>query len=165
MRFMKKKHTASAVAAELARIALQLSEGHLSAIAEVAHELSIPIDKVEIEFRHFLVYMVETVVQTVSDECEAGDCLALAYQKAVSDLALVQGYGTGFWQEQKERTPIYDAAWQDLQGVGPGVAIFSALANQIGVQDDSIAVSSLGLYATNLLGPLAEYLRGICIVP
>jgi hypothetical protein len=164
MWFIKRKCPASAVAAELARIALQLNEDHRAAIGEVAHELSVPVDKVEKEFRHFLVYMVETVVQTVSDECEAGDCLTSTYRKTVSDLALAQGYGVDFWQEQEKRTPIYDAAWQDSRVVNPGVAVSSALASQIRTEDDIGSVSLLSLYGTNLLAPLTQYLRGIRIV-
>jgi hypothetical protein len=165
MRFLKRKCPASAVAAELARIALQLNADHHAAISEVARELSVPIDKVETEFRHFLVYMVETVVQTVSNECEAVDCLTSAYQKTITDLALAQGYGVDFWQEHEKRTPIYDAAWQDSHGVGPGVAMSSALASQIRTEDDMYPASLLSLYGTNLLAPLTQYLRRIRIVP
>jgi len=164
MRFTKRKHSANAVAAELARIALQLSEDHYTAISQVASELSVPVGKVETEFRHFLVYMVETVVQTVSGECEAGDSLVSAYRRAITDSAAGKGYGVGFWQEQERRTPTYNAAWKDPRGVGPGVAMSSALAGQIRTENDIYPVSLLAVYGTNLLTPLTQYLRGIRIV-
>lgn len=160
---MRKRHSASAIAAELARIALQLNEDHRTAIDEVAHELSIPTSKVETEFRHFLVYMVETVVQNVGNEGEVADRLMSAYREKIGELALSGGYGVGFWQEQEKRTPIYDLAWQDPHGVGPSVAMV-ALASQIRTQDDTCVVSLLGIYGTKLLAPLTKHLRGIRIV-
>ncbi len=164
MWFLRRKYAAGAVAAELAKIALQLNEDHHAAIDEVARQLAISADRVEKEFRHFLVYMVETVVQTVSEECEAGDCLTSAYQKAITDLAVAQGYGVDFWQEQDKRTPTYDVAWQDLHGISPGAVMASALASQIRAADDVIPVLPLMLYGTNLVAPLIQYLRGIRIV-
>ncbi len=82
-RFLKRKHTASEVANELAKLSLGIEDDQLTAIASAANDLEIPCHRVETEYRHLRLYVVETVVQTISDECDVGEALRRAFREAV----------------------------------------------------------------------------------
>ena len=164
MRFFRRKRSASIIAQELARVALEIKQEQADDIVEVANDLSIPPDRVETEYRHFMVYMVETVVQNVSSEREVEVYLQTAYQEAITNLAIRKGYGATFWHEQEKRTPVYDAAWQDTRGIGTGVAMAFALARQIGSGNDVYPGALLSPYGMHLLAPLTKYLRKMRIV-
>lgn len=163
MRFFGTKRSASVIAEELARVALDIKPEHAGMIAEAAADVSIQPDKIQAEYLHFMVYMVETATQNATSNQGAGEYLLNAYREAITVLATRKGYGTDFWHEQAKRIPIYDEAWQDIRGVGPGVAMATALADQIG-GDDRLPLLALSLYGMNLLAPLTKYLRKLRIV-
>ena len=161
---LKRKHPASEVAGELAKLALRVTDDRRQAIDEVSRSLDVPPNCVETEYRCLRVYMVETVVQTSSAECDAGRTFLTAFHDAVAEQARSEGIVTDFWSEQETRTASYDTAYQDPRGVGQGVAMASALAARIRSEDDLLEVTSLWLACSALLVPLIKYLRSIRIV-
>ena len=162
--FLKRKHSSSEVAQELSKMALRIEEEQQNAIDDVSSALAISAQKVVKEYRHFRVYMVESVVHTISSECDAGESFRVAFETSLKILAVDQGLGNNFWAHQQKRTPIYDNAWQDMRGVGVGTAMATAFASQLKSEDDFLEVLPLSLFCTNLLPPLVKYCRKLRIV-
>jgi len=160
----ERKHTSTQVAHELAKMALRIEQEQQDSIDDVSNALAISAQKVVTEYRHYRVYMVESVVHTISSECDAGDSFRIAFETALSSLAVDQGLGNDFWEQQQKRTPVYDTAWQDPRGVGAGTAMAAAFASQLKSEDDLLEVLSLSLFCSNLLAPLLKYCRKLRIV-
>jgi len=164
LNFLKRKSLSTQVAHELAKMALRIEQEQQDSIDAVSKALAISIQKVISEYRHLRVYMIESVVHTISSECDAGDSFRIDFETSLSSLAVDQGLGNDFWKQQQKRTPVYDNAWQDLRGVGVGTAIATAFASQIKSEDDFLDVLPLSLFCTNLLAPLVKYCRKLRIV-
>ncbi|MCH8823465.1 MAG: hypothetical protein IH984_08140 [Planctomycetes bacterium] len=162
--FLNRKYPASEVAKELSKLALLVTDEHRQAINEVARCLNVPPSCVEIEYRCLKVYIVETVVQTISTECAAGQTFLATFHNAVAEKAKSECFVDKFWEEQENRIELYDTAWQDAREVGQGVAMSSALASLIRSENDLLEVTSLWLACSSLLIPLLKYLRSIRIV-
>ena len=105
--------------------------------------------------------MIETVFQTISNECDAGEFVLIAFQEAVANLANEQGLGVDYWKEYESRIADYNIAWQDSSA---GVAICRTFAKNIKNENLLTEVTSLFFLCSNLLAPTIKYLRKIHIV-
>ena len=159
----KKKYSIEEVSHELACLSLSINVELQSMIKEIADSLEISYLKVETEYRHFRVFIVETVIHTIMIEIKNGDSFLSYFYESLSRISHEKGLGIDFCKKQKKRTNVYDLAWNDTRNIGPGVAMASALASLIRSEDDILEILPLSLNGTNLLVPLLKYLRKIHI--
>lgn len=160
--FWKRKYAASTVARELAKFALHVEEYDRPMIDEVAEALEVSPQRVEAEYRHLRVYTIETVIHTVSEECEAGDALRVCFERQVREVAGDEGLGTDYWPEYQRRVPGYDKAF--LLHEDAAVAMSLEFAKRLKSEDAVLEAIPLWLRCAHLIAPMTRYLRGRRIV-
>jgi hypothetical protein len=163
-KLLKRKHPASAVARELAKAAFCVEGSAREHILKASTELAVSPSCVEAEYLGLRVYILETVVQTISAECEAHESFLSAFHAAIAEQAQNNGISADFWSEQEPRTSAYDIAWQDPKGLGPGMAMASALSARIRSSDAVLTTTPLFLYCSNLAPEFLKCLRSMRIV-
>ena len=169
LRFLKRKYAALDVAAELAKLPFRIEEGraHLNKVSE---ETGTPIERVDREYVCLRAYLIETAVQSISEQQQLGDSLLDAFRSLVEERARNNGFSKDFWQEQEERTSLYDEAWADPRGTGAGVAMNTAVAMRILDEQDfrdaagqSWATMPVWLMGSAHMIELMKFLRSIRI--
>lgn len=167
--FPKRKYSAADVAKQLARLPFQIEDDRTH-LAKVSEHSGAPIERVEHEYCCLRAYLIETVVQSISDQQQLGDSLLRDFYSGVQEEARNIGFSENFWQEQEDRTSHYDDAWADPRGIGTPVAMNTAVAMRILNEQDwdeaagqSWTTMPLWLMGNALMVELLKFIRSIRI--